>query len=913
MKEFLTFAFLGIGLGSLYSLASQGLLVVYRGSGILNFAQGAVGMVGAYIYWELDHQHGLPYGVALILGVAASALIGALTQVLIMGPLRRSAPLVRIVATLGLLIVLQAAVILRYGSGVVVVHSELPTTTWHILGGVAVQESRMILLGIAVVITAVLFWAYRYTSFGRATAAVSQNQRSAAALGWSPDLIATANWALGAGLGGLAAVLIAPIAQLQASTMTNLVLAAMAAALIASFRSFPICLLAGVLLGIGQTEIQNYWDVHVSGLSPSFPFIVIVLVMIVRGQALPLRDAFLQRLPAVGRAHLRPIAIILGIAIYSAGILALDKSWVNGFITTFGFGLVLLSIVVLTGYTGQISLCQFALAGVGAYIASRLVSVWHWPFELGFIAGIVGTVPVGMIFALPAVRARGVNLAIVTLGLGTAVNLLVFNSGPLTGGFTGTVVPHPKIFGYDIFAVTYPQRYAFFGFVLFILAAVSVSSIRRSRTGRQLIAVRTNERAAAALGINVRSIKLYAFGVAAAIAAAGGILIAFENKTIFYGQFDPLTSINAMAWAVIGGVGFIHGASVGAWFAPGALGTVLGDKIYGNLGNYILLIGGGFLLLTVLQTPNGVAAVQAEKLRPLGQMIGRRVKWLWAEPKPIELPTPERQRVAPKTLRVDNLVVRYGRVTAVAGFSTEVRPGTVVGLIGPNGAGKTSVIDGITGFTTPTEGRVYIDEVDVTGTGVAQRAQMGLSRSFQSLELFEDLTVLENLRTAADPRDKVSYLRDLVYPVNPPLPGTAVAAITEFRLGDDLDRVVENLSYGQRRLLAIARAVAISPSILLLDEPAAGLGESESRELAQLVRRLCDDWGMSILLIEHDMDFVMSICDHIEVLDFGKQIATGTPAEIKSNPHVVAAYLGVEDPEEAAQAAEADAMKGAVG
>ena len=195
---------------------------------------------------------------------------------------------------------------------------------------------------------------------------------------------------------------------------------------------------------------------------------------------------------------------------------------------------------------------------------------------------------------------------------------------------------------------------------------------------------------------------------------------------------------------------------------------------------------------------------------------------------------------------------------------------------GPNGAGKTSVIDAVTGFTRAS-GSVRLDGKELMGMPAAKRARAGVSRSFQSLELFEDTSVFDNLRAASDPRDKLSYLRDLVYPASPPLPSSVVAAIREFGLEDDLDRNVQDLPYARRRLLAIARAIASQPSVLLLDEPAAGLGDVETAELAHLVRRLADDWGIAVLLIEHDMNFVMSVCDRIVVLDFGRQIAEGTP------------------------------------
>jgi sulfate-transporting ATPase len=245
---------------------------------------------------------------------------------------------------------------------------------------------------------------------------------------------------------------------------------------------------------------------------------------------------------------------------------------------------------------------------------------------------------------------------------------------------------------------------------------------------------------------------------------------------------------------------------------------------------------------------------------------------------------------------VQGVTVRYGGVVAVDDVSFSVTPGTVLGLIGPNGAGKTSVIDAVTGFTRAS-GSVRLEGRDLMGLPPAKRARAGVSRSFQSLELFEDATVFDNLRAASDPRDKLSFVRDLVYPASPPLPSSVVAAIREFGLEGDLDRKVQDLPYAQRRLLAIARAIASQPSVLLLDEPAAGLGDVETAELAHLVRRLADDWGFAVLLIEHDMNFVMSVCDRLVVLDFGSQIAEGTPEEVRNNPVVVAAYLGEHEDE----------------
>ena len=210
-----TYALLGLGLGAMYSLASQGLVLIYRGSGVLNFAQGAIGMVGAYVEWEIAVQHGLPFGLALVCGVVASALLGAATHLLVMRQLRRASPLARIVATLGVLITLQAAVIVKYGSTVKFIPSALPTHVINLGDGVKVSTDRLYLLLIAAVLTVVLWALYKYTRFGLGTSAVAENQRAAATLGWSPDVIATVNWTLGSALAGLAAILISPIVTLQ--------------------------------------------------------------------------------------------------------------------------------------------------------------------------------------------------------------------------------------------------------------------------------------------------------------------------------------------------------------------------------------------------------------------------------------------------------------------------------------------------------------------------------------------------------------------------------------------------------------------------------------------------------------------------------------------------------------------------
>jgi sulfate-transporting ATPase len=355
-----------------------------------------------------------------------------------------------------------------------------------------------------------------------------------------------------------------------------------------------------------------------------------------------------------------------------------------------------------------------------------------------------------------------------------------------------------------------------------------------------------------------------------------------------------------VAYAMIGGIGFLFGPVLGATLAPGAISQQILEQLGSGVGKYIPLIGGVSLMVLLLLNQNGIAKESIAQIAWVRTKLAGALPFLRPRERPPRVLPPESgvSRVPEKTLEVRNLTVEYGGTVAVDGVDVTVRPGQVLGLIGPNGAGKTSLIDAVTGFTRMSPGAsLLLDGEDIRKWSVVKRARAGLGRSFQSLELFEDSTVFDNLRAASDPRDFVSYFRDTVWPLSPPLPEAVVSTIREFNLEADLERNVEDLPYGRRRLLALARAVATRPSVLLIDEPAAGLGDAETAELAKVVERLAKDWGIAVLLVEHDMNFVMSVCDELVVLDFGRKISQGAPAEVRSDPAVIAAYLGEEEDE----------------
>src|SRR5271165_5828415 len=914
MSQVLQFAILGLGIGAVYALLGNGLVLIYRGSGILNFAQGAYAMVGAYLFYELHNVHRQAFAPSFATAAVAVGLVGALTHLLVMRPLRQASPLARLIATLGILAVLQGAATIRYGANLIEVPSSLPqgVIRWS---SIAFSEDRLYLLGIATALTVALWAVTRFTTLGLVPSAVAENQRAAAALGWSPDLVATATWTLGAVLAAVAGILVVPLSGLAVSSLTLVVVAAMAAALVSGFSSFPVTLAAGVVIGIVQSEMARY--VQQPGWADAFPFLAIMAVLIVRGKTLPVRSHMLERLPGLGTGVVKarvivPLSLALGVAMLTI----LPQNLTIAINVQLTVAVILLSVIVVTGYTGQLSLAQFTLAGIGAYLAGRLVASLGWPLEAALPAGVLGAAAVGVLFGIPALRTRGVNLAVVTLGLALTVQEVLFDNSNYTGGTAGTTVGPAKFFGLNLDPILYPGRYAVFCLVWFVLAAVAVANVRRGRVGRRLVSVRANERAAASLGISVTAAKLYAFGLGAAIAGLGGVLLGFQNYAIVYTNFDALSSVNLVSEATIGGIGHVPGSLVGSGFATGGVGSYILDH-FASLDEWLELIGGVDVLLTLLMNPEGVAGAAAKLpgRRLIEGLLRRRPRepvtpgvptvasasdaagpaatasTPATRPEPAVAPGPAvARRLA--SLEVEGVTVSFGGVRALDDVTLAVHPGEIVGLIGPNGAGKTTLIDAITGYVRPQRGRVALGGADLSAEPAARRARAGVTRSFQSLELFEDMTVRENLQAASDPRDLAAYLSNLVRPEKADMPESAVTAVREFGLEADLDARPPELPYGRRRLVAIARAVATDPAILLLDEPAAGLDDAETAELATLIRQLADRRGIGVLLVEHDMNLVMGVCDRIVVLNFGAVLGAGTPAEIRAHPEVIAAYLG---------------------
>ena len=891
MQQILLFSLLGLGSGALIAGIALGVVLTYRGSGIINLATGGVAMFAGYAFWALTtdllHLSTVP---ALLISLVIVLALGAAIELVAFRPLRTAPPLAKLVSSLGVLLVLQASMLLAFGTTAQPEPSVLPQNTVKLLGAV-IPVDRFILTGIVIVAAAALAALYRFTLFGLATRAASENEVFAMLSGLSPNRLSMINTLLASAIAGGIGILAASITQLDTETLPLQIVPALAAALIAGFTSFGIACAAGIGLGIIGSLLQYVtslsWfptagGVALPGVYELVVFVLIVLFMYLRGASLPSRGELVeQRLPEAPRPRRLAVTAPVVAVVCAVALVVLPFDFREALVNTMIGTLIALSLVVITGFVGQISVVQLTLAGVSGFTISHLAVNAGIAFPIAPLLGAGVALILGLITAASALRVRGVSLAVVTLAAVVAITNFGFVNTTWGGGQTGSPVPEPKLLGLDL-----GPRAGFrgldgnlpspvFGWVVLgvtVAVCVLVGLLRRGSLGQRMLAVRSNERAAAAAAIDPRAVKFVAFGISSVIAGFAGALYAYNFSSVSADRFDPFTALSLIAFAYAGGITLISGAVFAGLISTQALFPYALDKWLGINGNWFLLFGGAILIVTLIQNPEGVAGAFYRRIHKR-QAVSRE----GPPPAVSEPPLPDRRRPEPATgkavLRVNGLSVAFGGVHALSDVDLEVREGELVGLIGPNGAGKTTLIDAVTGFVH-FSGTVELDGRDVGRLAPYQRARLGLGRTWQSTDLFDDLDVRENLTVAA-PKDTGE--------VDSTLASVGIDVASEAMPGQ--------LSQGQRKLVGIARALASSPRLVCLDEPAAGLDTNESQQLGARLRELADQ-GQSTLLIDHDMGLVLSICDRVVVLEFGKVIADDVPDVVRRDPNVISAYLG---------------------
>jgi len=618
----LQFALLGLGLGGAYALLALGLVAIYRGTGVLNFAQGAVAMISAYVFFELRDTAGAPTPLALLGTLLFAAVLGLVFYLLVMRQLRNSPILTRIIATLALLLLLQGLATVIFDVTTRTPRPVLPSAVVQVFG-VSIPRDRLILAGIAAVLALVLTLVARRTKVGLAVRAISDSEKGASLSGLSPVLIGALTWATGFVLAAVAGILLSPIAGLDADSLTLLVVPVFAAALIARFTSFGVAVLAGLGLGAAESMLQLLsgtqgawytWLWTGPGRAQALPALMVILVMVFSGRLIPARGELVKgRLPISLPPKYRvsgPIAaIILGVVF----IYTVTPSWLAAGVITFAGILIAMSVVVVTGFVGQISLAQVAFAGIGGLITARL-SADGLPFPLVVVLSGIAALLVGLLVGLPSLRVRGPSLALVTLAAAYVCQVAVFSDGRLLGSMGYNRVPPASLFGTELSATTFAVV------TLLVVVAVGslVTALRVSRFGRRALAVRENEAAAVAAGINVKQYKLGAFALSAAMAGIGGSLLGYQALVFSYERFSVFESLHVIAMATIGGIGMVSGAILAGLGASGGLFSQL-LSVSGAI-HYQEIIAGAALLLTLQLHPDGIVSTR----HALKEKFGRR-------------------------------------------------------------------------------------------------------------------------------------------------------------------------------------------------------------------------------------------------------------------------------------------------
>ncbi len=640
MTSHLVFLALGLGAGAALAMLSLGLVVTYRASGVVNIAHAAVGMYLGFVFYEFRETGdivlpivGLPARVHLfarptlasaliIVGVYAAG-IGALLYAGIFRRLRHAPPLAGVVASIGVFLYAWAMVTLRFPAAPRT-RAILPTGAVRLFGR-ALFTDRLASATIALAVTGTLVVIYRRTRFGLATTASAENATGAALTGVNPDLLSIVNWMLATVLGALAMIIVAPVAGLDPLQLSLLVVPALAAAMVGDFTSLAVAAAAGFVIGMAQSEIVNLqaeWrSLSGIGIAQLLPFLVIVVLLAVRGRALPERgERASMSLPASPPPR-HPVEWSVALAAVAIVAMSLGGSEMRSGLITSAIAVVLsLSVVVLTGFVGQVSLAPFAFAGVAAFTVARTTST-GWPFLPAAIVSIGLAVGLGVLLGLPALRVRGMSLAIATLGAAVVIEQSLFKWRWFVDA--GSDVAQPRLFGIDLGIAAvgddYPRRA--FGIICVVLAAVAAvltSWLRGGATGRAWMAVRSDESAAAAAGVDVTRAKLGAFALSSAFAAVAGVLLAVQRQSVSVDSFATFASLALVAITYLAGISAVSGAAIAGALAPLGILTVIAGQDPTRVSPYAYVINAVLLVLAALAMPDGLAPTAIGRWRRTG-------------------------------------------------------------------------------------------------------------------------------------------------------------------------------------------------------------------------------------------------------------------------------------------------------
>lgn len=908
--KILTSILLTLPLAGAYAMFALGIVVIYRASRILNLAHGAMAAMPAYLAYSMSGA-GLPMTVVFPAAICSGALLGAIVERLVLRPLRaesQTAQTVGTVAVLGVLVAITAKV---WGTAPLIAPTLFPKGSFK-LGNSVMQYGEIGLLGVSVVVSLALAALLRFTDIGLAMRGAAENPRAASLMGVDPNGTTAAAWAIGGAVAALAGVLLAAVTNLEPYNLPQQVLPAFVAALLGGLGSLGGAMAGALIVGITQGLVQGVGSIgEQPGVAQLVLTILALVVMALRGKRFAGSDEAAGRVPArkpPRKLNLRaPGVWITGVALLAWPWIPLPSSMegladsLHGDAALAGiYTVVAVSLVVLTGWVGQISLAQGTFVGLSAFVTGIAVRDLGVPFPLNLPIAAAAAGLAALLLGLVALRVRGLYLAVATLIFGWMADSYLFKQTWLVGeggssAIGNTIVGRPGNF--PSFDLTQRRIFYYVALAAAAIAIAAAANLRDSRTGRSMFAVRGSELAAASLGINVRRTKLAAFAMSGVLAGVAGNLIMIDQRTANADRFSFKASLLFLSIAAVGGLTRLGGAAAAA-----ALFAGLNELFFRFefLGGYLEIVSGGLLLAAVLVS-SAPARARIAKLTKRGDSHDSAPQAMLSAPQlPERASDSSDASTATLALEVEHVTVQFGGLIALEDATLRVEQQQIVGLIGPNGAGKTTLFNAICGMNSPRAGSVALYGRNVDGLDVHERAAIGIGRTFQAIQLFKEASVHDNLMVATHLHGSTGMLSHMM------ITGKALrdeeaarervrAASAICGLDQVLDAKAGDMPFGVLRMVEIARVLVTGSRLMLLDECASGLDERESDRLSELLLALRDGLGMSLLVVEHDVRFVTGLSDRIYVLDQGRMIASGTPAEVRRNPAVVAAYLGTTD------------------
>lgn len=916
--------FQGLIDGMVYALVALGLVLIYRATGVINFAQGAIGAFGGYCLAILMVNYDLPYWVAAILAITASAAVSTVTELLVVRRLFTQPRLLLFVATLG---VSQLVLLLQLWLPEVDERVEYPSLisgSWDIGGiDILLRGEQVAVLIVVPLLVGLLAFTLQKTKFGLSVRSAADNPSAAQLAGVSIRAVSTQVWAIAGVLTGIATLLIGPIQNLDAAGIGSglgpeLLLFSLTAAMFGKLQSFPRAMLGGLIVGVVNRMVLvnrekgflGDWGI---GTGANLLAILLILLLLMgagrRGGASSdegwtLTPRLRSATEDLSRHPLYRWLSVAGSALLALFVVGLpwmvDKpSRLISFSYVLVVLLVVLSTVVLTGWAGQLSLGQFAFTAVGAFMTAYYAGELN--YFVALLLGVLWGVGIAIAVGIPALRLKGLYLAVATLGFALVVNRwMIFTDRLTTSPSGGAKITPPEIFGrYDL--ARDKQAYYYLCVVAVAVVIYLLWRLRRSGIGRTLIAVRDNELTASAYTISPTRAKLIAFAISGGISALAGGLLVPATGNVRPVDFSIDDSLLVVSIAVVGGISSLTGAVLGTLVLIG-LPTVFESS------DQVRLFSSGLGMLVVLMYfPGGLISLVHNARDALLTFLAKRTGWkppakgqqgnvatLSARDRSEEVTA-----ASVPALRTELVSVRFGGRLAVNRVSIDVNQGEIVGLIGTNGAGKTTLMNAVSGFV-PSDGSIELFGTTIDNRSSHGRARLGVGRAFQNAKLFGSLTVRETLMTALEARERSLLLPSMLGV--PPSPfverrkrSAADEIINYLGLGRYADQLISELSTGTRRIVELGALIALDTRLMLLDEPTAGVAQKETEAFGPLIHAIKDELGSSILLIEHDMPMVMSISDRIYCLESGGVIAHGDPQGVRDDPAVIASYLGTDE------------------